>query len=61
MQVSDQLEYHMHVRLMPNHWNGADDLSDKLITRVLFHSIVAAMSCPTLILKISCILHQKPM
>ena len=35
-------------------------MSDKLITRVLLHSTVAAISLPTLILKISCILDPKP-
>ena len=57
MLVSDPSEDNRHVRLMPNHLNDANDLSDKLIIRVLLHLIVAAMSCPTLMLKISCILH----
>ena len=40
-----------------NHLNNTNELSDKLITRVLSHSIVVAMSFPTVMLKISCILH----
>lgn len=60
MKVSDPLEDCMHLILMPNHWNDTNDMSDKLITRVLLHSTVAAISLPTLILKISCILDPKP-
>ena len=59
--MSDPLEDHMPVRLMPNHWNDANETSDELVTRVLLHSTVAAMWLPTLMLKMSCILDPKPM
>jgi hypothetical protein len=57
--VSDPLEDYRHVRLMFNHWNDANELSDKLITRVLLHSIVVSMSLSTSLLKISFILNPK--
>ena len=60
MKVSNPLEDYRDVRLMPNHLHDANEISCKLITRVLLHSIVVSISFPTLILKVSCIFHPKP-
>ena len=60
MQVSDPSEDRRYATLIPNHSNDANELSDKLITRVLSHSTLASMSCPTFMLKMSCVLNPKP-